>query len=296
MRIMVSGGSGLIGSALVSLLEKSGNQVARLVRRNPANPSEVRWDPYGAIDPSAFEGFDAVVHLAGENVATRWTEAAKGRIQNSRVQGTQTIASSLARAVHRPAVLICASAVGYYGNRGEEILTETSPPGSGFLAEVCRQWEAAAQPAVAAGIRTVLLRIGFVLSGKGGGLARMLTPFRLGVGGRVGSGRQWISWIALADVVASIQHVLADIRLSGPVNVTAPNPVTNSDFTSELGRALHRPALFPMPEFAVKLAFGEMGEELLLTSQRALPARLITAGYQFRYPELGGALKTALSE
>ncbi|HXZ78878.1 MAG TPA: TIGR01777 family oxidoreductase [Terriglobales bacterium] len=296
MRIIVSGASGLIGSALVTALEKSGHQVTRLVRRNSSAPNEVGWDPYGAIDPSLFESSDAVVHLAGESIATRWTETIKSRIQNSRAQGTQTISSGIARASKRPAVLICASAVGYYGERGDEILTENSPPGTGFLAEVCRQWEAAAQPAAAAGVRTVHLRTGFVLSRIGGGLAKMLTPFRLGVGGRVGGGRQWMSWIELADVIGAIQHALTDARVSGPVNVTGPNPATNAEFTKTLGQALHRPTMFPMPEFAVKLAFGEMGEEILLASQRAMPAKLTTVGYQFRYPELSGALKAALAD
>jgi len=296
MNILVSGASGLVGSALIPTLESAGHTVARLVRLRPdAGSPDVYWDPTGQFDPvGGIEGFDAVVHLAGESVAARWTRDRKARILNSRKQGTMTVASAVARSKRPPKVLVSASAVGYYGNRGDEVLTEESASGSDFLADVARQWEAALAPATQAGIRTVMLRIGFILSPRGGGLARMLPPFRMGLGGRLGSGRQWMSWISIHDVVGAIQHALGAESLGGPVNAVAPHPVTNAEFTRTLGRVVGRPTIFPMPAFAARLAFGEMADALLLSSQRVQPVKLQSSGFQFRHPELEGALRELL--
>jgi len=299
MRVLVSGASGLVGSALVPELEGAGHSVVRLVRRAPA-ANEVRLDP--AIDPPLAtpaesgkpEGFDAVVHLAGESIAGRWTAAKKTRIRESRVQGTRMLASALARSNPHPRVMVCASAIGIYGDRGDEVLREESAPGSDFLSEVGKEWEAATAPASRVGIRVVSLRIGVVLSRRGGALGRMLTPFRMGAGGRIGSGRQWMSWITLDDIVGVIQHVLAADSLRGPVNTVAPNPATNAQFTRALGQALHRPAIFPLPAFMVRLMFGEMGEALLLGSQRVDCGKLVASGFRFRHPELKPALEAIL--
>lgn len=297
MNILISGASGFVGSALVPALESAGHSVRRLVRQRPqAGSPDVHWDPMGTFDPvGGIEGFDAVVHLAGESVAARWTRTRKTRILNSRKVGTLTLASAAARSKKPPKVVVSASAVGYYGNRGDEVLTEESTSGADFLADVARQWEAALAPATKAGIRTVMLRIGFVLSPRGGGLARMLPPFRMGLGGRLGSGRQWMSWISLPDVVGAIQHALAADSLWGPVNAVAPHPVTNAEFTRTLGRILGCPTIFPMPGFAARLAFGEMADALLLASQRVQPVKLQSSGFQFRHPELEGALRELLS-
>jgi len=297
MRVLVSGSSGLIGSALVQSLGDAGHSVVRLVRRAPAS-DEVRLDP--AADPpftkaGEEQAFDAVVHLAGESISGRWTAAKKTHIRDSRVQGTRMLASALGRTVRRPKVMVCASAIGIYGNRGDEVLQEESAPGSDFLAEVGKQWEAATEPAVRVGIRVVSLRFGVVLSPRGGALARMLPPFRMGAGGRIGSGRQWMSWITLDDVLGVIQHALATDALRGPVNTVAPNPVTNAEFTRALGQALHRPTIFPLPAFMVRLIFGEMGEALLLGSQRVDCGKLLASGYRFRYPELKTALEALLA-
>ena len=296
MNILISGASGLVGSALIPALESAGHSVRRLVRVRPqAGSPHIYWDPLGSFDPvGGIEGFDAVVNLAGESVAARWTKLRKSRILNSRVQGTMTLASAAARSKKPPKVLVSASAVGYYSNRGDEALTEESTSGSGFLADVARQWETAIGPATRADIRTVMLRMGFILSPRGGGLARMLPPFRMGVGGRLGSGRQWMSWISIDDVVGAIQHALATDALWGPVNTVAPHPVTNAEFTRTLGRVLGRPTIFPMPAFAARLAFGEMANDLLLSSQRVQPLKLQNSGFQFRHPELEGALRELL--
>jgi uncharacterized protein (TIGR01777 family) len=299
MRVLVSGSSGLVGSALVSLLTGGGHQVVRLVRAQPKDEaSEVRWDPEaGDIDGAGLKGVDAAVHLAGESIAAgRWTAAKKGRILESRVKGTRLLAEALAGLEPVPRALVSASAVGYYGDRGEEELREESGSGSAFLSEVCRQWEAATEPAAAGGIRVVNLRFGIMLSAAGGALPRLLTPFRLGAGGTVGSGRQFMSWIALDDVVGVILHALITEALRGPVNAVAPQPVTNREFTKTLGRVLGRPTLFPLPAFAARLAFGEMADELLLASQRVEPARLLASGYSFRFPELEGALRHVLGK
>jgi len=293
MRVLVSGSSGLVGSALVPALEGAQHSAVRLVRRNPA-ANEVRWDPIGGIEAGALEGFDAVVHLAGESIAGRWTAAKKARIRESRVQGTSTLAAALARAGRPPRVMVCASAIGIYGDHGDDLLREESVLGSDFLADVGRQWEAATEPAATASIRVVLLRFGVVLSRRGGALARMLTPFRMGAGGRIGSGQQWMSWITLDDVVGVIQHALATNSLRGPVNTVAPTPVTNAEFTRALGAALHRPVVVPLPAFMVRLMFGEMGEALLLGSQRVDCSKLLASGYRFLYPELKPALQSLL--
>jgi uncharacterized protein (TIGR01777 family) len=294
MRILVSGASGLVGSALVQALEDGNDAVVRLLRHNPA-ANEMRWEPVGGLEASALEGFDAVVHLAGESIAGRWTAAKKARIRDSRVLGTTALATALARTGRPPKVMVCASAIGIYGDRGDEVLREESAPGSDFLAEVAKQWEAATEPAARAGVRVVSLRFGVVLSPRGGALARMLPPFRMGVGGRIGSGRQWMSWITLEDVVGVIQRSLATNSLRGPVNTVAPLPVTNAQFTRALGEALHRPTVFPLPAFMVRLIFGEMGEALLLGSQRVDCGKLVASGYRFRQPELKPALQALLA-
>ena len=294
MRILVSGSSGLIGSALVPALESAGNAAIRLVRRVPAG-NEIRWNPVkDPSDSGSLEGFDAVVHLAGESIAGRWTAAKKARIRESRVHGTSALAAALARMRQLPKMMVCASAIGIYGDRGDEVLREDSAPGSDFLAGVCKQWEAATEPATKAGIHVVLLRFGVVLSPRGGALARMRPPFRMGAGGRIGSGRQWMSWITLDDVVGIIQHALTTESLRGPVNTVAPNPVSNAEFTRALGKALHRPTVIPLPAHKVRLMLGEMGEALLLSSQRVDCGKLLASGYRFRHPELKPALEALL--
>src|ERR1700722_227448 len=296
-RVLVGGATGPLGSALVPALKTSGAQGGRVVRPNApkkAQPSEeeesVAWDPALPLAAEAVSGFDSVIHLAGETIMGRWTDAKKAKIRNSRVTSTINLARALAQAPNKPKVFVCASAIGYYGNRGDEILREDSAPGAGFLPEVCRQWEAAAKTAFDAGIRTASLRTGVVLSAKGGALAAMLTPFKFGLGGRIGNGRQWMSWIDLQDMVGAILHILKTDLLQGPVNMVAPRPVTNAEFTKTLARVLRRPAIFPVPAFAAKLAFGEMAEELLLGSQRVEPAKLIASGYPFRFRELKASL------
>jgi hypothetical protein len=296
MKIAITGSSGLIGKVLVPFLSTGGHDVARLVRKQGRLAAdEIRWDPAAArLDAAALEGIDAVVHLAGESVAARWTAAKKAAIRDSRVEGTRLLAKTLAELSRPPKALIAASAIGYYGDRGPTALEEDAAPGAGFLAEVCREWEAAADPARQAGIRVAHMRIGVVLSTAGGALATMLTPFRLGAGGVVGGGDQYMSWIALDDVVGALHHALMTKELSGPVNTVAPNPVTNRDFTKTLGRVLSRPTLFPVPAFAARLAFGEMADELLLSSTRVVPARLTASGYEFRFPRLEEALRHLL--
>jgi len=296
MRISVTGSSGLIGSALVRLLAAEGHEVGRVVR-STAPEGARRWDPgAGHVDAAAVNGVDAVVHLAGENIAAgRWSAARKARIRASRVEGTRVLAEAVAGADPRPQALLCASAMGFYGDRGDDRLTEASTSGRGFLAEVSREWEEACAPARDRGVRVVNLRFGIVLSAAGGALAKMLLPFRLGAGGAVGSGRQWWSWVALDDAVGAIRHALVTPGLVGPVNVVAPNPVTNAEFTRTLGRVLARPTLLPVPAFAVRLALGEMADALLLASTRIVPDRLQQTGYAFRHPELEGALRHLLA-
>jgi uncharacterized protein (TIGR01777 family) len=303
-RILVSGASGPIGSALLPSLKSSGAQVARLTRGTGTHASadhgsthdeeQILWDPAQPISPDAVSGFDAVIHLAGESIVGWWTPAKKTKIRNSRIAGTQNLAQALSEAKDKPEVFICSSAIGYYGSRGNELLKEESSSGTGFLPEVCREWEAATQAAIEAGIRTVQMRTGVVLSSKGGALPKMLLPFKMGVGGKVGNGRQWMSWIDVQDMVGAIHHILKTDLLHGPVNMVAPKPVTNAEFSNTLAGLLSRPAVFPLPAFAVKLAFGEMGETILLGSQRVEPTKLIMSGYPFRFRELRNSLEEIL--
>jgi uncharacterized protein (TIGR01777 family) len=296
MKILVTGSTGLVGSAVVPFLTTGGHHVLRLVRGTPRNAEEIAWNPTaGTIDADKLEGIDAVVHLAGDNIAHgRWTAAKKARIRDSRVLGTHLLSSALAKLNRKPRVFVGASAIGFYGHRGDEVMTESSPPGSTFISEVCRDWEAATEPAKQAGVRVVNLRIGVVLTPRGGALAKMLTPFKLCAGGVVGSGRQYWSWIALDDVVGAIHHAITHDELTGPVNAVAPETLTNAAFTKILGQVLHRPTIAPLPAFVVKLLLGEMGDELLLASTRVVPNRLQETGYQFRCPTLEGALRHVL--
>jgi uncharacterized protein (TIGR01777 family) len=280
MRIAIAGSSGFVGSALVPALAVAGHTVVRLAR--------------GLPDPGVLDGIDAVVNLAGESVDERWTADRKRRIRSSRIETTDRLARTMAALPRRPSAFISASAVGIYGNRHDETLDETSTPGSGVLADVAQAWEAAADPARQAGIRTVHPRFGMILAAHGGALAKMLPPFKMGAGGKIASGKQWMSWIALADVVDAIRFAIETPSLAGPANYTAPTPVTNAEFTQALGAALHRPTMATIPSFALKLAFGEMAEEVLIAGQRAYPRALERAGYAFRYPRLAEALRAVL--
>lgn len=293
-RVLVTGASGLLGSALVPTLKTRGYEVTRLVRGQASGKDEIRWDSAQPLLPEAASGFDAVVHLAGESVATRWSAAKKTKIRESRVAGTRTLVHALAKAAKRPRVLISASAIGFYGDRGDDVLNEKSPAGAGFLADVCREWEAATQPAVDAGIRTIHIRTGIVLSAEGGALKKMLPPFRMGLGGRLASGHQWMSWIHIQDWTGAVHHILKNDLLQGAVNMVAPRPVQNTDFTETLASVLSRPAIFPLPAFAIQTLFGQMGEEVLLASQRVEPARLVTSGYPFQCSDLRKALEALL--
>ena len=298
MRIAVTGSSGLIGTALVAALRADGHGVVRLVRQTPASEDEIAWDPLapaGGLGPGALDGLDAVVHLAGANVAgRRWTAAYKDEIRASRVRGTQALAGALAAASAPPSVLLSGSAIGWYGDTGGREVDESSPAGSGFLPEVVTQWEAAARQAGEAGIRVVTMRTGIVLSRHGGALARMLLPFRLGLGARLGSGTQVMSWITLADWAAIVGFLLTHPEISGPVNLTTPHPATNAELTSALAAALHRPGLLFLPEPALRLALGGVSSDIL-SSARVMPRRLEAAGYQFRFPDLPGALAAELT-
>jgi hypothetical protein len=291
-RVLITGASGPIGSALLASFTAQNTQVVRLVRGQASSAAQISWDPLTALSPAAVSGFDAVIHLAGESVVGRWTDAKKKAIRESRVLGTRNLAAALARSEAKPRVLVCASAVGFYGNRGEEVLREESPIGRGFLPEVCGEWEDASRIAAEAGIRTVNIRIGLVLTPKGGALGKMLTPFTLGLGGRMGLGRQWMSWIHVDDIVGAIHHAIGAESLAGPVNLVAPNPVRNAEFTKVLASVLRRPAFFPVPAFALRLAFGKQAaEEMLLASQRVQPGKLGASGYTFRFRELRAALQ-----
>lgn len=298
MRILVSGSTGFIGSALVTSLEAEGHDVVRLVRSDASAPGTVPWDPRaGKLDPGALDDLDAAIHLAGEGIAShRWSSAHMGRVIDSRVQGTMLLSDALSKAARPPAVLLSASAVGYYGDRGDDAVTEDDGPGTGFLAEVCQQWEASTSVAEQAGIRVVHLRTAsMVLSPAGGALAKLLPLFRFGLGGRLGPGDQWMTWIALDDEIRAIEFLLSAGQLRGPVNLTAPEPTTNADFTKALGRALHRPAIIPVPATALHLVLGrQMANEMLLTGARVRSTKLQSAGYPFRHTDLAEALSTML--
>lgn len=298
-RVLLSGGSGMLGTALGRTLAEAGCEVVRLVRRAPSSGIEIAWNPasprpFASLD--VLDGFDAAIHLSGANLAERrWTESVKRELVASRVDSTVALAAALARLRHPPRVLLAASAVGIYGDRGGEVLDESFPSGYGFLANLCRLWEAAAQPAVEAGIRVVHLRSGVVLEPSAGALARMIPLFRLGIGGRLGSGRQWMSWISLQDWVAAVMFLLSRSEITGAVNLVTPHPVTNAEFTHALGRALHRPAFFPVPTFALRAALGEMASEMLIAGQRVSPRKLLEAGFRFEQPNIEEVLKAALS-
>ena len=296
MKIAIAGSSGLLGSALIPALEGDGADIIRLVRNSP-RANEVEWHPnQDAVDPAKLNGFDVVINLAGENVAEgRWTDEKKRRIHDSRVHGTHLLSEAIAKAPEKPQAFLCASATGIYGDRENETLDEQSESGGGFLAGVCREWEKATEPAAKAGVRVVNLRFGPVLAREGGMMEKMLTPFKMGLGGKIGSGKQYISWIAIDDAVNAILLALKDSSIRGPLNVVSPNPVTNEQFTKALGEILSRPTVMAMPAFAARLAFGEMADEMLLVSQRVVPKRLNAAGFQFQYPELESTLRSYIS-
>jgi uncharacterized protein (TIGR01777 family) len=307
MKILITGSTGLVGTALVPLLTSQGHVVTRLIRpqtkvngKDANSSATIVWDPdkeTRALDLAQLEGFDAVVHLAGENLAgKRWDEARKAQLRESRIQGTKLLSEALAKLTSKPKVFICASAIGFYGNRAEETLTEKSTKGKGFLADLCHDWEAATQQAAAAGIRVVNLRLGVVLDARSGALAKMLLPFELGAGGQIGSGDQYFSWITLNDAVAAILHAINTPELVGPVNVTAPQPVTNKEFTKTLGKVLFRPTLIPIPTFGLRLLFGEMADECLIAGQKVLPDKLQGSNFKFRNPEIEPALRSVLGK
>jgi uncharacterized protein len=297
MDVAIAGANGLIGRALSASLRSDGHRVLRFQRGGVTAGDTIGWDPdAGRIDAPALEGIDAVVHLAGEGIGEhRWTDEQKRRIRDSRVRGTAVLAAAVASRERKPHVLVSASAIGYYGDRGSEVLTEESAPGDDFLAQVCIAWEGEAAPATEAGVRTVFTRSGIVLDAHGGALKNMLLPFKLGLGGRQGSGKQWMSWIAMADEIGAIRFAIENDALSGPANLVAPNPVTNVEFAATLGRALHRPTFLPTPLLPLKLRFGaELVETLLLVSQRVAPAQLQAAGYEFQFESLEAALRAVI--
>jgi len=297
MRILISGATGLVGTALSEALRVEGHEVGQLVRPGGrARTGDVRWDPAsGSVDVAAMEGADAVICLSGASIAGgRWTPERKKVLRTSRVDATRVLVDSLGRMTRKPRVFIGSSAIGYYGNRGDEILTESSAAGNDFLALLARDWEAEAMRAEASHIRTVIVRFGVILSTKGGALAKMLTSFRLGAGGRLGSGKQWMSWIALEDVVGILRAAIANEAIQGPVNMVAPNPARNAEFTHVLASVLHRPAIFPAPAFILRVALGEMADALLLSSQRVQAMHMIAAGYEFKMPDLDSALRNIL--
>ncbi|HEY2867231.1 MAG TPA: TIGR01777 family oxidoreductase [Pyrinomonadaceae bacterium] len=296
MKVLITGATGLIGTPLQKMLRDAGHELLLASRKPPKNESYVQWDINdGFAAPEKLEGVDAVIHLAGENLnGLRWTDEKKKAIRDSRILGTRNVVDSISNLKQRPRVFASSSAIGFYGDRSDEVMTETSPPGKGFLPEVCREWEAEARRAEDAGIRTVLLRAGIVLSKDGGALGTMLTPFKFGLGGVIGSGKQWMSWISLDDHVAVIKFVLENEAIRGAVNSVSPNPVTNEEFTKTMGEVLYRPTFIPVPEFAVHLAFGEMGDTLLLDSTRVAPKRLDEAGFKFNFPDLKKALENAV--
>ena len=296
MKILVTGATGLIGVALQKSLREKGHDLLLASRKEPKDSSYIQWDlENGFADPERLEGIEAVIHLAGESIsALRWTDEKKKAIRDSRVLGTRNIVDTISELKERPSVLVAASAIGFYGDRGDEEMVETSKPGKTFLAEVCREWEVESRRAEDSGVRTVLLRTGIVLSKDGGALGTMLTPFKLGLGGVVGGGKQWMSWISLDDHIAVINYVLENESVRGAVNSVSPNPVTNEEFTKVMGEVLYRPTFIPLPEFAVHLAFGEMGEALLLDSIRVMPKRLEDAGFEFKFRDLKKAIENAV--
>ncbi len=296
MKVLITGATGLIGNALQRSFREKGYEMLLASRSKPKGEDEIQWDAEkGFSEPERLEGIDAVVHLAGESISgLRWTEEKKKAIRDSRVLGTRSIVNAISRLKDRPRVLVAASAVGFYGERGDEDLTESSAAGDDFLSAVAKEWESESRRAEDAGIRTVLLRSGIVLSTDGGALGTMLTPFKLGVGGVIGSGKQWMSWISLDDEVEIINFAIENENLRGAVNAVSPNPVTNHEFTKTLGEVLYRPTILPLPEFAVSMIFGEMGDALLLSSTKALPKRLLDAGFDFKYPDLKAAIEHAV--
>ena len=296
MKILITGASGLIGKSLQEALTEKGHELLLAGRSEPNAPNKIKWTIEGGFSQSErLEDLDAVIHLAGENVSgLRWTDEKKKAIRDSRIVGTRSVVEAFAKLNNKPKTFLAGSAIGFYGDRGDEEMTEASPSGDTFFAEVCRDWEAESAKAEDLGIRTVMLRTGIVLSRDGGALAAMLTPFKLGVGGVVGSGKQWMSWISLEDEIRAIEFALENERIRGPLNLTAPNPATNEQFTKTLGEVIHRPTILPLPEFAVNLVFGEMGDALLIDSTKVLPQRLTDAGFKFRHTDLKNALENAL--
>jgi uncharacterized protein (TIGR01777 family) len=292
MKIAIAGSSGLVGSALIPVLAADGAAITRLVRGAPQS-GEIEWHPnQDQINPQSLQGFDVIVNLAGENVAgSRWTDEQKRKIRNSRVSGTHLLTEAIAKLDEKPAAFICASATGFYGDRDGETLDEQSESGGGFLAGVCREWEQACEPATKAGVRVVNLRFGPILAREGGMLAKLLTPFKMGMGGKVGSGKQFISWVSLDDSVNAVKLAINDQEIRGPLNIVSPNPVTNEEFTRTLGHVLNRPTALAVPAFAARLAFGEMADEMLLSSQKVLPKKLTAAGFHFQYTELEAAVR-----
>lgn len=292
MKIAIAGASGLVGSALIPALTANDVAITRLVR-HPPKAGEIEWHPnQDQVHTKGLEGFDVIINLAGENLASgRWTDDLKRKIRDSRVSGTHLLSEALAKLTSRPSVFVCASATGIYGDRDDEVLDEQSESGGGFLAGVCREWEKACEPAIKAGVRVVNLRLGPILAREGGMLAKLLTPFKMGMGGKVGTGKQYISWVALEDAVNAIKLAIADQSIQGPLNVVSPNPVTNEEFTKTLGHVLNRPTALHMPAFAARLAFGEMADEMLLVSQRVMPKKLVAAGFQFQFPDVEKAIR-----
>lgn len=297
-KILFSGASGMIGAALVRAADAERIQTVQLIRREPANPGEIRWDPQSdqpVQDLTSLEGMDAAIHLSGANLAShRWTPPYKREILDSRIATTRMLVKTLKALKRPPETLLCASATGIYGDRGDEILTEESEPGQGFIADICRTWEAEAAVSADAGMRVVYLRFGVVLAAEGGALKRMLPIFRLGLGGRLGNGKQWIGWIAVGDMVRAVFHVLNSSMFQGPVNLVAPNPVTNAEFTHALGHTLHRPAIIPAPAVALRVALGEIADAALLASTRAVPDRLLSSGFSFELPHIASAFNAIL--
>ncbi|MCA9035029.1 MAG: TIGR01777 family oxidoreductase [Planctomycetaceae bacterium] len=297
MTVAISGATGLVGQALSLRFQSRGDRVLSITRRDGDGfDDSVRWDPStGLVNPARLEGIDAVVHLAGENIAGgRWTDSLKKRLRSSRIQGTRSLVESLSKLKHRPRTLVCASAIGYYGDRGDAALTEDASAGNGFLPDLCRDWEAEAIKAEELGMRVVCVRIGIVLSPKGGALAKMMLPFKAGVGGNIGAGDQFWSWIGLNDLARVLEFCVDNQQLTGPVNAVSPNALTNAEFTRNIGAVLHRPTIFPLPAFMAKLVLGEMANELLLASARVVPQKLLKAGFKFEHPELASCLKHEL--